>query len=137
MVTRPPRPLPGTSERSTDCSAAIRATTGETKARPPPGPFGTEAAANDSRTPLLPAAASVGVISAIVVPTGTVSPSSLTMRSRIPSAGLGTSVSTLSVEISSSGSSALVASPSLFSHLTIVPSETETPICGMTTSMWV
>ena len=39
-----------------------------------------------------------------------------------PLPGLGTSVSTLSVEISSSGSSASTCSPSLFSHLVIVPS---------------
>jgi hypothetical protein len=31
FVTRPPRPVPGTLETSTPCSAAIRATTGETK----------------------------------------------------------------------------------------------------------
>ena len=32
------------------------------------------------------------------------------------------------------GSSASIVSPSCFSHFVIVPSETETPICGMTTS---
>ena len=54
---------------------------------------------------------------------------------RRPSPGLGTSVSTLSVEISSSGSSASICSPSCLSHFVIVPSETETPIWGMTTSI--
>ncbi len=54
-----------------------------------------------------------------------------------PVPGLGTSVSTLSVEISSSGASASIVPPSLTSHLTIVPSETDTPIWGMTTSMTV
>jgi len=44
-------------------------------------------------------------------------------------------VSTLSVEISSSGSSASTCSPCCFSHFVIVPSETDTPICGMTTSI--
>ena len=53
---------------------------------------------------------------------------------RTPVPGLGTSVSTLSVEISSSGSSASTVSPSCLSHFVIVPSETDTPICGMTTS---
>ena len=48
--------------------------------------------------------------------------------------GAGTSVSTLSVEISSSGSSAWTSSPTCLSHFVMVPSETETPICGMTTS---
>ncbi len=52
----------------------------------------------------------------------------------MPLAGLGTSVSTLSVEISSSASSASICSPSCFSHFVIVPSETETPIWGITTS---
>ena len=53
----------------------------------------------------------------------------------MPDAGLGTSVSTLSVEISSSDSSASTCSPSCFSHFVIVPSETDTPIWGMTTSI--
>ena len=56
-------------------------------------------------------------------------------RRRCP--GSGTSVSTLSVEISSSASSASTVSPSCFSHFVTVPSETETPICGMTTSIAV
>ena len=68
------------------------------------------------------------------VPTSTVSPSGTRICVRTPLAGLGTSVSTLSVEISSSASSAAIASPSAFSHFVIVPSETETPIWGMTTS---
>ena len=52
-------------------------------------------------------------------------------------AGLGTSVSTLSVEISSSGSSRPIASPTCLSHFVTVPSETETPIWGITTSVCV
>jgi pyruvate dehydrogenase E2 component (dihydrolipoamide acetyltransferase) len=51
-----------------------------------------------------------------------------------PAAGEGTSVSTLSVEISSSVSSASIVSPTCFDHFVIVPSDTETPIWGMTTS---
>src|SRR4029078_8032986 len=70
----------------------------------------------------------------IFVPTATVSPSWARICWRTPLAGLGTSVSTLSVEISSSDASAAIASPSDLSHLVIVPSETETPIWGMTTS---
>ena len=46
----------------------------------------------------------------------------------MPVAGLGTSVSTLSVEISSRVSSASICSPTCFDHFVIVPSETETPI---------
>ncbi len=69
-----------------------------------------------------------------LVPTSTVSPSWTRIWVRVPEAGLGTSVSTLSVEISSSGSSASICSPSCFSQRVIVPSETDTPICGITTS---
>src|SRR4051794_34705110 len=36
FVTRPPVPVPGTTLGSTPCSAAIRATTGDTKVRPLP-----------------------------------------------------------------------------------------------------
>jgi hypothetical protein len=74
---------------------------------------------------------------AITVPTATVSPSCTRTRPSTPSAGEGTSVSTLSVEISSSGSSAAMDSPSVLSHLVIVPSETDTPIWGITTSTTV
>src|SRR5687767_2492114 len=76
-------------------------------------------------------------MSASTVPTSTVSPSCTTICWSVPSAGLGTSVSTLSVEISSSGSSRATWSPGCLSHLVIVPSETETPICGITTSVCV
>src|SRR5437764_6092058 len=68
------------------------------------------------------------------VPTSTVSPSWTRICVSVPEPGLGTSVSTLSVEISSSGSSASTCSPSCFSQRVIVPSETDTPICGITTS---
>ena len=75
-----------------------------------------------------------GAITASSVPTSTVSPSATRISATIPSPGLGTSVSTLSVEISSRASSAATASPSALSHFVIVPSETDTPIWGMTTS---
>ena len=75
-----------------------------------------------------------GPMTASFVPTSTVSPSGTRIWRRTPEPGLGTSVSTLSVEISSSVSSAWTVSPTCFDHLVIVPSETETPICGMTTS---
>ena len=72
--------------------------------------------------------------SASSVPTATVSPSGTRIFVTTPATGEGTSVSTLSVEISSSGSSAVTVSPGCLSHFVIVPSETETPIWGMTTS---
>jgi len=71
------------------------------------------------------------------VPTSTVCPSPTRISETTPSPGLGTSVSTLSVEISSSASSWAIASPGCLSYFVIVPSETETPICGITTSICV
>src|SRR5215203_2921596 len=65
--------------------------------------------------------------------TATVSPSFTVISASTPAAGDGISASTLSVEISNSGSSRSTASPTFFSHRTIVPSATDSPICGITT----
>ena len=166
LVTRPPRPVPGTALTSTPCSEAMRATTGETNvlpsAAPSVGAGGAGAAgagaaacgagagsgavsgsgsgsgaAGGSSAAGAGGAEPAGPITASFVPTSTVSPSWTRICSTTPEPGLGTSVSTLSVEISSSDSSAAISSPSFFSHLVIVPSDTETPICGMTTSIAV
>ena len=51
----------------------------------------------------------------------------------VPVAGEGTSASTLSVEISTIVSSSETESPSCLCHSRMVPSETESPIAGMTT----
>ncbi len=51
----------------------------------------------------------------------------------MPDAGAGISVSTLSVETSSSGSSALTYSPSALSHRVTVPSVTLSPSWGIVT----
>jgi hypothetical protein len=66
-------------------------------------------------------------------PTATVSSSSTAMPRRIPEAGDGISVSTLSVETSRSGSSAVTCSPSFFSQRVTVPSVTLSPSWGITT----
>ena len=151
LVTRPPWPVPGTEPTSTPCSAAMRATTGETNvlplpltsarrgraARRQPG----QASRRSTRRRRLAAASAVarlrrrrlrrglrlgccrrpprlrGAITASFVPTSTVSPSWTRIFWTTPVPGLGTSVSTLSVEISSSGSSASIASPSLLQPL--------------------
>ena len=163
FVTRPPRPVPGTWPTSMLCSAAIRATTGETNAFSPStegaagaaagvsvtgagatsgaasGASGGAASASGSGAASGGASAGAaaepsGPITARTVPTSTVSPSCTRIFWSTPLAGLGTSVSTLSVEISSSDSSAAIASPGCFSHFVIVPSLTETPIWGITTS---
>src|ERR1700722_20918173 len=53
----------------------------------------------------------------------------------MPAAGEGISASTLSVEISKSGSSRWTVSPGFLSHLVMVPSVMDSPIWGMTTSV--
>src|SRR5947207_11228245 len=68
------------------------------------------------------------------VPTSTVAPTSTRISVTRPLAGDGTSVSTLSVEISTMASSASTQSPTRFFHSTTVPSATETPIWGIVTS---
>ena len=60
-------------------------------------------------------------------PTSTVSPSSTRRDVTVPLNGEGTSVSTLSVEISRIGSSSFTSSPTFTSHLRIVPSVTVSP----------
>jgi hypothetical protein len=65
----------------------------------------------------------------------TVLPASTLISESTPAAGEGISASTLSVEISNSGSSCWTGSPGFFSHLVIVPSKIDSPICGMITSV--
>ncbi len=81
--------------------------------------------------------ASPTAITAMRVFTGTVSPSLARISRTIPDAGDGISVSTLSVEISTIVSSASMWSPTCFIQRVIVPSDTLTPICGITTSTTV
>ena len=66
-------------------------------------------------------------------PTATVSSSATVMPRRTPDTGEGISVSTLSVDTSSSGSSASTRSPSRFSQRVTVPSVTLSPSWGMDT----
>jgi hypothetical protein len=70
----------------------------------------------------------------MTAPTGTVSPSFARTSVRIPDTGDGTSVSTLSVDTSKSGSSAATASPTFLNHFVMVPSVTVSPSCGSFTS---
>src|SRR5207247_666689 len=74
-------------------------------------------------------------ITATSVCTGTVWPSCTLISASTPAAGAGISASTLSVEISSSGSSRFTGSPIFLSHLLTVPSAMDSPIWGMSTSM--
>ncbi len=72
-------------------------------------------------------------ITASSPPTSTTSSSCAEWESRIPVAGEGISVSTLSVEISTRGSSAFTWSPTFFNQRVIVPSVTLSPSCGILT----
>ncbi len=73
-------------------------------------------------------------MTASLAPTSTVSPSGTTISVRTPAAGDGTSVSTLSVDTSKSGSSRSTWSPTDFIQRVMVPSVTVSPSCGMVTS---
>src|SRR4051794_14584082 len=74
-------------------------------------------------------------ITATMLLTGTVSPSCARISESTPAPGDGISASTLSVEISNSGSSRSTLSPTFLIQRTIVPSATDSPICGITTSI--
>ena len=74
-------------------------------------------------------------ITATTVLICTVWPSAALISLRTPEAGDGISASTLSVEISKSGSSRSTLSPGFLSHLVMVPSKIDSPIWGMTTSV--
>jgi hypothetical protein len=62
-------------------------------------------------------------------------PASNSVSANVPAAGDGISVSTLSVEISKSGSSRSTLSPGFFSQRVSVPSTMLSPIWGITTSI--
>src|SRR5881396_2197784 len=94
---------------------------------------GAAGAAAVAGAPATAAALSVS-ITATSVCTGTVWPSWTLISASTPAVGAGISASTLSVEISNSGSSRFTSSPSFLSHLLKVPSAIDSPIWGMRTS---
>ena len=149
LVMRPFSPLPAIWWRSRWCSAAMRETTGEIK---PSSRAGGEAAKSPAR-----ASRAVGVLSggggagstagapapgmaspgcpihASSVPTCTVAPASTRVASKIPAAGAGISVSTLSVLTSMRASNSATYSPGFLSHLVMVASVTDSPNWGIRT----
>src|SRR3990172_313159 len=158
FVMRLREPVPVTCEKSTAWSSASLRTSGERIWLRGPPPIGgatgsrTSTGSSDSISArpgsswaissfssgggaAFGRAASGSSIKASSVPTATVSPSLTRIRTSTPSSGEGTSVSTLSVEISNSSSSRATCSPSFFNHLMIVPSMTVSPICGMVTDV--
>ncbi len=68
-------------------------------------------------------------------PTWIVSSSPTLISNSVPATGDGTSVSTLSVEISTSGSSTATSSPTALSQRVTVPSVTDSPISGSVTDV--
>ena len=170
FVTRPPWPVPCTWPTSTPCSAAIRATTGETnvfavaarrRCRPAAargraarlrgaGVSALEAAAARRRRPRrsrAPAArargsarrrpAPSGAITASFVPTSTVSPSWTRIFWTTPVPGSAPRCRPCRSRSRAAARRPRSARPRCFSHFVIVPSETDTPIWGMTTSIAV
>ena len=96
------------------------------------GGCGGRAAGAGTATAPRPAPA---VIRAITWPTVTVSPSSARISVIVPEAGAGSSMSTLSVEISTTVSPSLTVSPTFTAHSRIVPSVTDSPPVGVTMSI--
>ena len=163
FVTRPWRPVPGTVPRSTPCSAAMRRTSGDERCRDDSasasrggagraaaaggagcaggggaaaGTTGAATAAGAASAAAAGAASAASPASAMTpmtVSTATVVPGPCTILPSRPLAGAGTSASTLSVEISSNGSSLTTSSPSALNQRTIVPSVIDSPICGIRT----
>ena len=71
---------------------------------------------------------------AMTWPTVTVSPSSARISVIVPAVGAGSSMSTLSVEISTTAWPSSTASPTLTDHSRMVPSVTDSPPAGVTMS---
>src|SRR5258707_2099063 len=80
-------------------------------------------------------AAAADPISATIVLIGTVSPSFTRISEITPAAGDGISASTLSVEISNSGSSRSTLFPTFLIPRTIVPPAIDSPLSRVTTSV--
>ena len=96
---------------------------------------GTSASSSSESSESSDAAASASPMRAMTAPTSTVSSTSARTSTRVPATGDGISVSTLSVETSSSGSSTSTVSPTSFSQVVMVPSVTDSPSSGISTSV--
>src|SRR6201991_1812027 len=146
FVIRPDAPVPETVLRSTLLSLAILRTSGEERTRSPSvgtvagaGVVGCAAAGSDvlgagtvAGAAAFPAAPPMTATTVLIV---TVEPSGTLISERTPATGEGISASTLSVEISKIGSSRWTLSPTFLSHLVMVPSVMDSPICGIRTSV--
>ena len=115
---------------ATESPISGKATSTSSPSLSPPAPFPL-AAAGAGSPPAGGGGAAPTSISPSGAPTWTVWSGSTRIRTSVPDAGAGTSASTLSVDTSTIGSSALTVSPTCLSHSSTVPSVTDSPIAGI------
>src|SRR5215475_890908 len=146
LVTRPSLPEPGTVEASTPLSAESLRTDGASGASGG-GAFaaGAGAAAGGGAAGLAAAGAAAALAAPAApsliwpssAPTATVSPSLAMISPSTPADGAGTSIVTLSVSSSTSGSSTATASPAFLNQRPMVASVTDSPSVGTRISVMV
>src|SRR6201991_4051997 len=150
FVTRPSLPEPGTVAASMPLSAEILRTDGANGASEG-GAFAAAAAATGAAGGGAAGAAALAgagagfaaapappsLICPSSAPTATVSPSLTVISPRIPADGAGTSMVTLSVSSSTSGSSTATASPAFLNQRPMVASVTDSPSVGTRISVMV
>src|SRR6476646_9630935 len=151
LVTRPSLPEPGTVEASTPLSAESFRTEGASGASAG-GAFGAAGAgaaaaggggaaagfaAAGAAAGLAAAPAAPSLIWPSSAPTATVSPSLAEISPSVPAEGAGTSIVTLSVSSSTSGSSTATASPAFLNQRPMVASVTDSPSVGTRISVMV
>src|SRR5256714_3956127 len=150
LVTRPSLPEPGTVAASMPLSAEILRTDGASGASVG-GAFGAAAgaaAAGGGGGGAVGAAVLAGAAAVLApagpslicpsnAPTATVSPSLAAISPSVPADGAGTSMVTLSVSSSTSGSSTATASPAFLNQRPMVASVTDSPRVGTRISVMV
>src|SRR4051812_6819879 len=147
LVTRPSLPEPGTVAASTPLSAESFRTDGASGASAAAA-FGAAAggaagaAAGAASAAFAGAAAGLAAAAPSLIcpsnaPTATVSPSLATISPSVPADGAGTSMVTLSVSSSTSGSSTATASPAFLNQRPMVASVTDSPSVGTRISVMV
>src|SRR6476469_2719595 len=148
LVTRPSLPEPGTVAASMPLSAEILRTEGANGASADVvfgaaaataggGDGGAAAALAGAAAGLAAAPAAPSLICPSSAPTATVSPSLAVISPSVPADGAGTSIVTLSVSSSTSGSSTATASPAFLNQRPMVASVTDSPSVGTRISVMV
>src|SRR5229473_5419112 len=152
LVTRPSLPEPGTVAASIPLSAEILRTDGAsgasaggalagagagTAAAGGGGGGAGAAALAGAAAGLAAAPAAPSLICPSSAPTATVSPSLAAISPSVPADGAGTSMVTLSVSSSTSGSSTATASPAFLNQRPMVASVTDSPSVGTRISVIV